>query len=124
MTISDLFDYPPARDLALNLLGDEPGNTEFREKPETALGSISDGQVRSIFTEALVAEKSSVEANDVRHAISRRIGRAWARFSQHIKQALAEAEAKKDAGLRDELLQQYLDVQRKMKEFNSFYDEA
>jgi hypothetical protein len=48
------------------------------------------------------------------------LGRTWARFSQQIKTALADAEAKKDAGLRAELMKEFLDVQRKMKEFSSF----
>ena len=61
---------------------------------------------------------------DFQVALDRALARLWARFSQRIKTALAEAEAKKDAGLHSKLMKEYLDVQRKMKEFNSFYDEA
>ena len=68
-------------------------------------------------------QKAPAEA-DVRFALDRSIGRVWARFSQQIKAALAEAEAKKDAGLQSKLMKEYLDVQRKMKEFNSLYDEG
>jgi hypothetical protein len=34
--------------------------------------------------------------------------------------AMHDAEAKKDAGLHEQLSKEYLDVQRKMKEFTSF----
>jgi hypothetical protein len=71
-----------------------------------------------------VGGETPFAVRDFQVALDRAIARLWARFSQRIKTALAEAEAKKDAGLHSKLMKEYLDVQRKMKEFNSFYDEA
>ena len=64
------------------------------------------------------------QEEEFRGALERGVARAWARFSHKIKAALADAEAKKDAGLQSQLMKEYLDVQRKMKELNKFYDEA
>jgi DNA primase len=57
------------------------------------------------------------------NAVRSRVARAWARFSQQVAQALNQAEASKDSALQAKLMQDYLDVQRRMKEFTGFYDE-
>jgi DNA primase len=123
---------PP--DTSFAALFEHPGLSELFaavEKSPEILGRFdaspewfSDPQVRSILTEALVSEDNEVEENDFQSAQDRALSRVWARFSQQIKAAIAAAEAKKDAGLHAKLMQEYLDVQRKMKEFNNFYDEA
>ena len=103
--------------------------------PQTAANDEDvDLQVRSILTEAWISgptKAHSTEAggdgdpeSELRGALNRGNARLWARFSQRIKLALQDAEAKKDAGLHARLSKEYLDVQRKMKEFISFYDEA
>jgi hypothetical protein len=46
------------------------------------------------------------------------------RISQRITKALALAEANKDAELEAKLKKEYLDCQRRIKEFSTFYDEA
>jgi DNA primase len=85
-------------------------------------------QVRSILTEAAVQgdqqTESTPEGNDLDGALARIVARVWARFSQRVKMSLEEAEAKKDANLHAHWMQEYLDVQRRLKEFNRFYDEA
>jgi DNA primase len=123
-TLADLFDYPPAHDF-VRYLTTEPGVLErFRAAPEMILTEELDPQVRSTLTEALVTQDPLFEREDFRISLDRAIGKLWARFSQRIKAALADAEAKQDAGLQAELQKEYLDVQRKIKEFISFYDEA
>jgi DNA primase len=124
MTISDLFDYPPARAFVA-LLADEPGEwAAFRDDAQAYLDEGTDPQVRSIVMEALLAAEPPVVESDLRRACEVGLSHAWARFSQQIKAALADAEAKQDEGLRAKLLEEYLDVQRRMKEFSVFYDEA
>jgi hypothetical protein len=83
-----------------------------------------DPQVRSTLTEAWVSQDPLFEKDDFKMSLDKAIGRLWARFSHRIKAALTDAEAKQDAGLHAELMKEYLDVQRKIKEFISFYDEA
>jgi DNA primase len=123
-TLADLFDFVPARDFVAALTN-EPGRMElFRAAPESFLDEDLDPQVRSTLTEAWVSRDKLFDTEDFRMSLDKAIGRLWARFSQRIKTALTDAEAKQDAGLHAELMKEYLDVQRKIKEFISFYDEA
>lgn len=134
LTLSDLFDYTFARAFVAQNL-DTPDQAlhtlkTANEAPDLLLGQVEDTQVRSILTEALMGQGPVGVQNDedrtqaVKQALRKRAFKVWARFSHALKQALADAEAKKDAELRQKLMQEYLDVQRRMKEFNSFYDEA
>ena len=61
---------------------------------------------------------------EFRIAVQRGIHQSWARFSQELKARLRDAELKKDEDLRARLAQEFLDVKRRMKEFESFYDEV
>jgi hypothetical protein len=83
-----------------------------------------DPRLREILIEAFMGENPRPEREVIQAALDRMVQKSWARFSQQIKAELAAAEANQDAGLREKLLKDYLDVQRKMKEFTSFYDEA
>jgi DNA primase len=122
--LSDLFEYLPAKEFVALLLS-KPGYLEqLRNVPESLFHPDLDFQVRSTLTEALLASEPPVSSEDFRGALFRCMAKVWARFSQRIKKALAEAEAKKDSDLQVQLMKEYLDVQRKMKEFNCFYDEA
>jgi len=124
MTLEDFFDHPGARQWVRQLATEAGLLERLRAAPETVLERIEDTQVRSTVTEALVSSDPTFSAEEFKVALMRSMSRCWARFSQQIKNALAHAEAKKDAGLHDQLLKEYLDVQRKMKEFSCFYDEA
>jgi hypothetical protein len=124
LTAADLFDYPPARAWVGRLVG-EPGYFElFRATPAEVLTADMDPQLRVVLTEACLSKTAPLEASEVRHALGRGVLRALERFSQSIQTAIADAEAKKDAGLEAQRKQEYLDVQRRIKEFSSFYDEA
>lgn len=129
-TLTDLFDSPAAREL-LERLAHEAGFLErFRQAPAQVLESIDDRQVRSILTEIWTrpsearAEEFGLETEGLALAIVQRLKAIWARFSHVVLTELRRAEAAKDAESHDKWLKEYLDVQRKMKEFVSFYDEA
>ncbi len=99
-------------------------------KGQELLTSLEDSQLRAVVSEALVGggqgdgENSKGLSNlDFKHAVQKGLSLIWARFSQELKQRLKDAELKKDAGLHAELQKEYLDVQRRMKEFDTFYDE-
>lgn len=131
VSAAELFDYLPVRDWVAALIGEPGGMERFRVAPETYLEQVNDPQVRSFITEALIgggeettAEGSSNRLFEIREAAAHSVHRSWARFSQALLRALSEAEANKDAGLHAQLMKQYLDVQRRIKEFNNFYDEA
>lgn len=122
--IFDLFDGQAPKDFTRSLVR-EPGYLErFRSAPDLALNEVEDSQVRSILTEALLAKEPLFQDQDFEQALRRASIRALERISQRIRTAMANAEATKNADLEARLKQEYLDVQRRIKEFGNFYDEA
>jgi len=125
---SDLFEYLPARNFVSNLLNDVDRIDQILKDPAHLPAELMnenlDPQVRWTVMEAWMGGHEAVQEESFQGALDRAIARIWARFSQRIKAALSEAEVKKDAELQSTLMKEYLDVQRKMKEFISFYDEA
>ncbi|OFZ20843.1 MAG: DNA primase [Bdellovibrionales bacterium GWB1_55_8] len=141
--LADLFEYLPAKGFLLQLYRDTALQPGYTAALPALLQQAQDPQLRSILTEALVHSSAgdlppgepskqvgeeglpgNPAEHDFRTALDRAVERAWARFSQQIKAQIAEAEASKDAELQAKLMKEYLDVQRKMKEFSSFYEEA
>jgi len=124
MGIWELFEHPAARQWVERVSAEPAALANFRQAPDTLISEVQSRQVLTTITEALMAQESPHGAEDFQRAVKRQIGRAWARFSQHVKKALGVAEASQDAELQAKLMQEYIDVQRKIKEFTSFYDEA
>lgn len=73
-------------------------------------------QIQSAISNVSLAAEHPLEEPVLRAAIEKRLRHAWARFSQELRMALSRAEAQKDLKLQAELMKDYLDVQRKMKE--------
>ena len=128
MTFSDLFEYPEARKLADSVFTPERiergSLTLLVEAPQSLLEGVEDVQVRSTISEALVSADTDCSEAEVRRALHTRLSRAWARFSHRMQSELADAESRKDVALTEKLKKDYLDLQRKIKEFNTFYDKA
>jgi DNA-binding helix-hairpin-helix protein with protein kinase domain len=117
--IFDLFEYPPAKDFARQQIDQKQyANSE----PSAVIDATTDALVRSVVTESLMKDDPSFTIEDLQSLLEQKVSRIWARFSHEIKSALDAAEAKKDADLQSVLMKEYLDVQRKMKELNYFYD--
>lgn len=130
-TLVDLLNCVPAQDF-LSLFLKKSGNLKDLQSPaaisleflnEALLVETLDPQVRSIVTEVLLAGSPPLSLDDFRGALTKRVGEKWAHFSQQIKRAINQPEVKTDLGLQARLMKEYLDVQRKMKEFSSFYDD-
>lgn len=124
LTFSDLFDYIPARHFVTALMTDPQFLERFSSAPDAVLQEEVDPQIRTTVMEALMASQPPFADSELKFALERASRRALERFSQQIKAAIAQAQASKDAGLEAELMKEYLDVKRKIKEFTSFYDEA
>ena len=117
---SDLFDTPIAQEF-VKMATITPGYLEkLRQVPDQALDV--DPQIQRLLVEAQMTEPPAVQIEKVQPALLQAIRRVWARFSQRMKIELVKAEAAKDVLLQEKLSKEYLDVQRKMKEFNGFYD--
>lgn len=118
-----LFVFPPLRRFAAQLF-EKPNFLErFRENPGTLMESEIEPEISSVLTEALLWTELPFPISVFQGAALKSASRVWARFSQRIRAALSEAESKKDVELQARLMKEYLDVQRKMKEFSSFYDQ-
>jgi hypothetical protein len=124
MTPADLFEGPALRHWVVPLLEEAGEWQSLRGDPQSYLNDGIPAQLRSIVTEALGATEDQIPETDFRQACRLGLASAWARFSQQIKIAMADAESKQDAGLQAKLMQEYLDVKRKMKEFSVSYDEG
>ncbi len=83
-----------------------------------------DSEILSCMMESIVNASASWEESVCRASWTRSVARVWARFSHRIKELLTQAESKQDTELHSKLMKDYLDLQRKIKEFNNFYDEA
>ncbi len=83
-----------------------------------------DEVLKSVVTGAALQPFTEKEKEVFQGALSKAISQVWARFSQQIKREISTATLGKDKDLQAKLMKEYLDVQRKMKDFSSFYDEA
>ncbi len=123
----DLWDHPPTRELVARMSQEAGFLERFRKVPESVLSEIEDLELRSLLTETWMTQeqgKPAFEASEFHYALGSRLKKAWARFSHEIRTQAALAEAAKDAELQAKWMKEYLDVQRKMKEFSAFYDEV
>jgi DNA primase len=127
-TLIDFFEYLPAKNFISTLLANSESLRNLKDSPKSLQIEGLDEKIREIFTSSLLSMGPSDGGGDrfqnFTLALSKGMARIWARFSQQIKRAISNAEIGKDIELQARLMKEYLDVQRKMKEFSSFYDEA
>jgi DNA primase len=124
VTQSELFEYFPVKEFISMLLVDPEAQERLKVSPKSFLIEGLDEKIRISLTSSLLTQKSESAEEDFKLALSKSVAKLWARFSQQIKLAISRAEIGKDTELQAKLMKEYLDVQRKMKEFSSFYDEA
>jgi DNA primase len=120
----ELFDHPASRDWVKGVVSDPSQLSRLRSAPDTLVGRVESPQVLSTITEALLAQDPPHTLEEFQGALNRRTHRCWVRFSHHVKKSLGSAEASGDAELHAKLMQEYVDLQRKIKEFANFYDDA
>lgn len=119
----DLFVDPSLKDFVTSLLNQPGLIDQLRRSPENMMFTHLDSRIRSVLTEALLATEPLITLSQFRVTLSKGLSRLWAQFSQKIKMDLVNAEANRETGIQTQLMKEYLDVQRKMKELNNFYDE-
>jgi len=98
------------------------GQTPREDSVRATVASVSDPALASFLREAVLADSSAVQAEDLHRSLARSVYQCWARISHRLKSELAVAESQKDAGLQAKLMKEYLDVQRKLKELSSLYE--
>ena len=132
-SLGDLLEYPAARTWIHGLFSTPSQLEKWNINPGEILDDDLDMYLRSILTEGLVTAASlggmesaispSIDLKEFRGALTKSLARSWTRFSQRIKLAMVEAESHRNVDRQTQLMKEYLDVQRKMKEFINFYDQ-
>jgi DNA primase len=132
--LHELADHPSVRKVLEAILDRGMSAESFLEtvassvEPETGQVFSFAPEIRALVAESLVGTDAPGTApfteGEFRIAVQRGLYQSWARFSQVLKSQLREAELKKDEDLRAKLAQEFLDVKRRMKEFEAFYDEV
>jgi DNA primase len=120
-TLSDLFDDTEVRAWVQGLMGDPTGIQRLANAPESALPEGVSQELRTVIMEGLLQERVEGEERALGGLLKRAVYKAWARFSHRLKQEMAEADARQDMEKFKELSQQFLDLQRKLKEFEDSY---
>ncbi len=126
--VHDLADHAGVRKVIEALVDQGISPESFLESIGSMESDEFDRKIRTLLSESLLGGENPKSApfteGEFRMAVQRGLSHSWARFSQELKGRLRDAELKKDADLHSRLMQEYLDVQRRMKEFGTFYDEA
>jgi DNA primase len=120
-TLSDLFDDTEVRFWVQGLMADPTGIQKLAHAPENAIPSEVSQELRTVIMEGLLQERVEGEEVALGGLLKRAVYKAWARFSHKLKAAMAEADACQDMEKFKELSQQFLDLQRKLKEFEDSY---
>ena len=123
--LADLFDYPPAQEyIELWTQKFESSNNEFSAEifPEHFLHDCLDLQMKVSMTEVLFLDTPPLSVKDFKLALDKKIKKIWLQFAQKKKLAIQQAEGQKDSALQLQLMKEYLDVQRKIKDFIELYD--
>lgn len=123
-TLDELWTWDAARTWIKEIFLPTEAWAEWQANTREHLEKIQDPELKAVLNRALMTEFSENRKSEWKKALEWRIARIWARFSHEIKQELNRVESGKDSNLQEKLLQEYLDVQRKIDEFKSFYDEA
>ncbi len=116
-------DHLPPGEALVSLLEEEnlhPCLHDPNFKADQLLASENEPSIRAALTEAMIEEPGVDFEGELKISLDRALVRRWAQFSQKVRAALAQAEVQKDADLQAKLMKDYLDVQRKIKEFNNF----
>lgn len=120
-TLCDLFDDTEVRGWVSRLGEDPSGFSMLRHAPETQIPSDVSQELRTVIMEGLLQESIPGEGLQLQGLLKRAIYKGWARFSHKIKAQMAEADSRQDMEKFRELSQQFLDLQRKLKEFEDSY---
>ncbi|MBC7396840.1 MAG: toprim domain-containing protein, partial [Bdellovibrionales bacterium] len=120
-TVSDLFEDKEVQAWIFELGQDPAGFSKLKMAPEVVLQSSISQELRSVILEGLLQEPDPQDGVRLQALLKHGVHKAWARFSHKLKAQMADADARQDMEKFKELSQQFLDLQRKLKEFEDSY---
>jgi len=89
--------------------------------PDALLEDKITQELQSVIMECLLQDELSEDEIKLEVLLKKGIHKIWVRFSHELKHAMAAADASQDMEKFKELSQQFLDLQRKLKEFEGSY---
>ncbi len=120
-TVSAFFDDTELRAWVERLNQVPQGIFQFKQSPMSFLESPISQELQSVIMEIMLQEDESANEVLLEALLKRGIQKTWVRFSHDLKQQMAQADASQDMEKFKELSQQFLDLQRKLKEFEGSY---
>ena len=120
-TLSELFEDREIAEWVKDLGQDPSGFSKLKLAPETVMHAPISQELRSVILEGLLEVTGPKDAEQLDALLKRSVHKSWARFSHKLKQRMAEADSAQDAEKLKELSEQFLDLQRKLKEFEDSY---
>ncbi len=120
-TLPDLFDDTEIRTWVQGLIVDPTGWARLSQAPETVIPREVSHELRTVIMEGLLQEKVDGEERVLEGLLKRAVYKSWARFSHQLKREMEAADQRQDMEKFKELSQQFLDLQRKLKDFEDSY---
>ncbi len=120
-TLPDLFDDTEVRQWVKGLSEDPAGIPRLAHAPESVIQGEVSQELRSVIMEGLLQEPVAGEEQVLSGLLKRAVFKAWVRFSHELKAEMVAADSRQDIEKFRELSEQFLDLQRKLKEFEDSY---
>ena len=120
-SLSAFFDDTELKAWVQGLASDPAGFSKLKLAPEVLLGESISQELQSVIMEGLLQEDAPGGDVQLEVLLKKGIHKIWVRFSHELKHLMAAADASQDMEKFKELSQQFLDLQRKLKEFEGSY---
>jgi hypothetical protein len=120
-TLSDFFSDTELRQWLGQILSQPAGKSQLKTAPDTLDTSTISQELQSVIMEALLQDGASLEEAQLELLLKKGIHKIWVQFSHELKRQMTQADASQDMEKFKELSQQFLDLQRKLKDFEGSY---
>jgi hypothetical protein len=120
-SLPELFDDTEVQNWVRTILEDPAGLERLKQAPETWVQGRVSLELQSVIMEGLLQDRVSGDEAQLRALLRRGVYKSWARFSHRIREEMMRVEQAQDMEKFKELSQQFLDLQRKLKEFEESY---
>ncbi|MBS1958568.1 MAG: DNA primase [Bdellovibrionales bacterium] len=122
-SLSVLFEDSEVQAWVESIAKDPSGFARLKMAPESVMEGPISQELRSVIMEGLLSETVEGDKVALEKLLRHSTRKAWARFSHQLKAQMADADARQDTERFKELSEQFLDLQRKLKDFEESYVE-
>ncbi len=120
-SLSAFFDDTELRAWAQRVVQNPEDFSKLKLSPESLLGESISQELQSVIMESILQEQAPGDEIHLEVLLKKGIHKIWVRFSHELKHQMAAADVSQDMEKFKELSQQFLDLQRKLKEFEGSY---